>query len=142
MFAKAIRDRQYMTFVDALQQRFGCLMGALLLLINLVASFLYIATILLALGSTVSVVLDVGLVPSTIGSVAIVVFYTFFGGLKSVAYTDIVQLPCILIGLVSKIIYRDFTSHNLIPWAFPKKAEGALEKSASPGNEVVPHSPL
>ena len=104
MFAKTIRERNYITFVDALQQRFGLLMGVIVLLISVLGSILYIASILLSLGSTVSVVLDIGLIPSTIASAAIVVLYTFFGGLKSVAYTDIVQLPCIAIGLVSKYL--------------------------------------
>ena len=33
-------------------------------------------------------------------SAAIAVSYTLVGGLSSVAYTDIVQLVCVLIGLV------------------------------------------
>ena len=33
-------------------------------------------------------------------SAAIAVFYTLFGGLLSVAYTDVIQLICIFIGLV------------------------------------------
>lgn len=34
-------------------------------------------------------------------SACIAVAYTLFGGLYSVAYTDVVQLFCILLGLVS-----------------------------------------
>lgn len=38
---------------------------------------------------------------SVIISALIAVFYTFSGGLYAVAYTDVVQLFCIFIGLVS-----------------------------------------
>lgn len=34
-------------------------------------------------------------------SAVVAVVYTFLGGLRSVAYTDIVQLVCIAVGLVS-----------------------------------------
>lgn len=37
-------------------------------------------------------------------SALIAVMYTWIGGLYSVAYTDVVQLGCILIGLVSNLV--------------------------------------
>ena len=40
---------------------------------------------------------------SIIISAIVVVVYTLFGGLYSVAYTDVVQLFCIFVGLVLKI---------------------------------------
>jgi solute carrier family 5 (high affinity choline transporter), member 7 len=39
---------------------------------------------------------------SILVSAIVVVIYTLFGGLYSVAYTDVVQLFCISIGLVSR----------------------------------------
>ena len=39
-------------------------------------------------------------------SALIAIFYTWVGGLYSVAYTDVVQLGCILLGLV-----RGFCHH-------------------------------
>lgn len=38
---------------------------------------------------------------SIISSACIALFYTLFGGLYSVAYTDVIQLFCIFLGLVS-----------------------------------------
>ena len=38
-------------------------------------------------------------------SALIAIFYTWVGGLYSVAYTDVVQLGCILLGLVSKFVF-------------------------------------
>jgi len=52
------------------------------------------------LGGTVSVIIDLDQKLSIIISAAIAVLYTLLGGLYSVAYTDVVQLMCIFIGLV------------------------------------------
>ena len=51
-------------------------------------------------GATLKVILDIDLKLSIIISAAIALLYTLMGGLYSVAYTDIVQLICIFIGLV------------------------------------------
>lgn len=40
---------------------------------------------------------------SIIISAAVAVTYTLFGGLYSVAYTDVIQLACVLFGLVLDI---------------------------------------
>jgi len=39
-------------------------------------------------------------------SALIAVMYTWIGGLYSVAYTDVVQLGCILVGLVKKYLNK------------------------------------
>ena len=41
---------------------------------------------------------------AVIGSALIAVFYTWVGGLYSVAYTDVVQLGCIFLGLVRNTV--------------------------------------
>ena len=51
-------------------------------------------------GATLSVILELDTHISIIVSACIAVFYTLFGGLYSVAYTDVVQLICIFVGLV------------------------------------------
>lgn len=52
------------------------------------------------LGGTISVIMDIDDRISIIISAIVVVVYTLFGGLYSVAYTDVVQLFCIFVGLV------------------------------------------
>ena len=47
-------------------------------------------------------------------SALIAVCYTWIGGLYSVAYTDVVQLGCIAIGLVIKILKDSCNSTNHI----------------------------
>lgn len=56
---------------------------------------------LFLLGATISVIIDVDVNASVIVSALIAILYTLVGGLYSVAYTDVVQLFCIFIGLVS-----------------------------------------
>ena len=56
--------------------------------------------IYLALGATLAIILMVPLDPAVVISALIAVFYTWIGGLYSVAYTDVVQLGCIAFGLV------------------------------------------
>ena len=55
----------------------------------------------IVVGATLSVILELDTRISIIVSACIAVFYTLFGGLYSVAYTDVVQLICIFVGLVS-----------------------------------------
>lgn len=51
-------------------------------------------------GATLSVIIELDQATSVILSCCIAVFYTIFGGLASVAYTDVIQLFAIFIGLV------------------------------------------
>ena len=59
-------------------------------------------------GATLSVVLNMDVKLAVILSAVIAVAYTLFGGLYAVAYTDVVQLGCIFIGLVSAIHFHFF----------------------------------
>jgi high affinity choline transporter 7 len=52
------------------------------------------------------VIIDVDVHASVIVSALIATLYTLVGGLYSVAYTDVVQLFCIFIGLVSETIHN------------------------------------
>ncbi len=51
-------------------------------------------------GATLAVIVNMDMNLSVILSALIAVAYTWIGGLYSVAYTDVVQLGCIIIGLV------------------------------------------
>ena len=43
---------------------------------------------------------------AVVSSALIAVFYTWVGGLYSVAYTDVVQLGCIFVGLVTSLLQK------------------------------------
>lgn len=96
-----MRQQGYVTMLDPLQDAFGERMGGLLFLPALCGEVFWAAGILAALGATLAVIIDMDQGTSVILSACIAVFYTLFGGLYSVAYTDVIQLFCIFIGLVS-----------------------------------------
>ena len=87
--------------LDPFQEKYGPKMGGLLFIPPLLGEIFWSASILTALGASISVVIDLDNTTSIIVSGAIAVFYTLCGGLYSVAYTDVVQLICIFVGLVS-----------------------------------------
>ncbi|KAF4086683.1 hypothetical protein AMELA_G00087150 [Ameiurus melas] len=98
-FAKPMRSKGYVTMLDPFQQLYGKRMGGLLFIPALMGEIFWSAAILSALGATLSVIVDININLSVIISALIAIFYTLVGGLYSVAYTDVVQLFCIFIGL-------------------------------------------
>uniref|UniRef100_A0AAY4BM02 High affinity choline transporter 1 n=1 Tax=Denticeps clupeoides TaxID=299321 RepID=A0AAY4BM02_9TELE len=98
-FAKPMRSRGYVTMLDPFQQLYGKRMGGLLFIPALMGEIFWSAAILSALGATLSVIVDINMNMSVVISALIAIFYTLVGGLYSVAYTDVVQLFCIFVGL-------------------------------------------
>nr|XP_037276825.1 high-affinity choline transporter 1-like [Rhipicephalus microplus] len=99
LFAVKMRNAGYKTMLDPFQKHFGARMGGLLFLPALCGEVFWSAAILAALGATVEVILEFERRESVIASACIALFYTFTGGLYSVAYTDVVQLVAIFFGL-------------------------------------------
>ena len=66
-------------------------------------------------GASLAIIIDLNLNSAVIMSAMIAFMYTWIGGLYSVAYTDVVQLACIAIGLVRKlrILYYNCL-HNMV----------------------------
>ena len=101
LFARRMRREGYVTMIDPFQRKYGERMGGLLFIPALLGEIFWTAAILSALGATISVIIGMDNTTSIIVSAIVVVVYTLFGGLYSVAYTDVVQLFCIFAGLVS-----------------------------------------
>ncbi|CAF1365430.1 unnamed protein product [Adineta ricciae] len=100
LFAQPMRNAGYVTMLDPFQRKYGQRMGGLLFIPALLGEVFWSAAILSALGATISVIFtDVSMTASIVISAAVVIVYTLFGGLYSVAYTDVVQLGFIFIGL-------------------------------------------
>jgi high affinity choline transporter 7 len=55
----------------------------------------------LFLGATLTVILRIPITEAVVLSACVAVFYTLIGGLYAVAYTDVIQLCSIMVGLVS-----------------------------------------
>jgi len=111
LFAKPMRSAGYVTMLDPLQNKLGQRMGGLLYIPALMGEMFWSAAILSALGSTLAVILNMDNKVSIIVSAAIAVSYTLMGGLYSVAYTDVVQLFCIFIGLWLAVPYAYTNEH-------------------------------
>ena len=56
------------------------------------------------IGATISIILNINMHVAIILSAVTTVAYTFTGGLWAVAYTDVVQLVCIVIGMVRLLL--------------------------------------
>ncbi|GIY57527.1 high-affinity choline transporter 1 [Caerostris extrusa] len=109
----------YVTMLDPFQDLFGSRMGGLLFIPALCGEVFWSAAILAALGATVSVIIDMDNNTSIILSACIALFYTLFGGLYSVAYTDVIQLFCIFIGLLSVVYSYQMHGAYLTEWLLP-----------------------
>ncbi|CAL1292309.1 unnamed protein product [Larinioides sclopetarius] len=119
-FANKMREEGYVTMLDPFQDLFGSRMGGLLFIPALCGEVFWSAAILAALGATVSVIIDMDNNTSIILSACIALFYTLFGGLYSVAYTDVIQLFCIFIGLF--VLFQWLC----IPFSLTNSAVGSL----------------
>lgn len=98
-FAEKMRTSGYVTMLDPFQIKYGERMGGLLYLPALLGEVFWSAAVLSALGATLAVILELDTNISIIVSACIAIFYTLFGGLYSVAYTDVLQLFFIFFGL-------------------------------------------
>ncbi|XP_034971920.1 high affinity choline transporter 1 [Zootoca vivipara] len=98
-FAKPMRSKGYVTMLDPFQQIYGKRMGGLIFIPAVMGEMFWAAAIFSALGATISVIIDVNINISVGISALIATLYTLVGGLYSVAYTDVVQLFCIFLGL-------------------------------------------
>ncbi|XP_048763868.2 high-affinity choline transporter 1-like [Ostrea edulis] len=98
-FARKMREQGYVTMLDPFTQTYGERMGGLIYIPALLGEVFWSGAILAALGSTLRVIIGLSHEVSIISSACVAVFYTLFGGLYSVAYTDVVQIICIFVGL-------------------------------------------
>ncbi|XP_065292429.1 high-affinity choline transporter 1-like isoform X2 [Dermacentor albipictus] len=119
LFAVKMRKAGYKTMLDPFQQHFGARMGCLLFLPALCGEVFWSAAILAALGATVEVIMDFERTQSVVASACIALFYTFTGGLYSVAYTDVIQLLAIFLGLWLSVPFAMF--HEAVgPISYPR----------------------
>lgn len=99
LFAEKMRQEKYVTMLDPFDHKYGSVMAGFLYIPALLGEIFWSAAILSALGASLTVILHLTQTISVIVSACIAVFYTLIGGLYSVAYTDVVQLCCIFVGL-------------------------------------------
>src|SRR5688500_5331897 len=98
-FARRMRALEFHTLIDPFEARFGPAWAVVLSLPAVLAEMFWSAELLVALGSTFGVMLDIDLVTAIVFSAVVVTLYTTVGGMWAVAYTDAFQLVLVGIGL-------------------------------------------
>jgi solute carrier family 5 (high affinity choline transporter), member 7 len=104
-FARRMRALEYHTLIDPFEARFGARWAVVLAMPAVLAEMFWSAELLVALGSTFGVVLDLDLTTGIVISAAVVTLYTMAGGMWAVAYTDAFQLALVGIGLAVALPY-------------------------------------
>ncbi len=99
IFARPMRAAGYTTLLDPFAARYDRRVAAVLFLPALLGEVFWAAAILLALGTTFATVFELPFQTSVIVSAVVAIAYTLCGGLWSVAWTDVVQLALIVLGL-------------------------------------------
>ncbi len=109
LFAKPMRRFEYSTMVDPFEARFGKGWAAVLSIPAVLGELFWSGALLVALGSTFGLLLNMDLRWAIVLAATVVTFYTLVGGMWSVAYTDAFQLLLVPLGLLIAL-----------PWALPK----------------------
>jgi len=98
-FAGVMRRHGFMTLIDPFEARFGKRWAAVLFLPALAGELFWSAELLVAVGSTFGVLLDMNLTTAIVLAAVVTTAYTMIGGMWSVACTDVFQLSIVAIGL-------------------------------------------
>ncbi|WP_163539592.1 sodium:solute symporter family protein [Gracilibacillus sp. YIM 98692] len=98
-YARKMRRYEFMTIIDPLEQRYGKKLAGVLYIPALLGELFWSAAILTALGTTFGTILGIDFQTSIILSGVIAIAYTVLGGMWAVAYTDLIQLVILIVGL-------------------------------------------
>jgi high affinity choline transporter 7 len=99
-FARRMRRLGFTTLIDPFESRFGKGWAAVLFIPAMLAEVFWSAELLVAIGSSIDVLLGLRLTLAILLAALVVTIYTMVGGLWSVAYTDVVQLGLVALGLM------------------------------------------
>ena len=110
-----MRALEFHTLIDPFEARFGAKWAVVLALPAVLAEMFWSAELLVALGSTFGVVLDLNLTTGIVISAAVVTLYTMAGGMWAVAYTDAFQLLLVGVGLAAALPFALSAAGGLEP---------------------------
>src|SRR5262245_35201912 len=102
-FAKKMRREGFTTLIDPFEVRFGRRWAAVLFVPAMLGEAIWSASLLVAIGATFGVILNMDMTSAILMSAVVVTAYTMVGGMWSVAYTDVFQLALIPIGLLAAL---------------------------------------
>ncbi|KAA8579478.1 hypothetical protein FQN60_006571 [Etheostoma spectabile] len=98
-FAKPMRENNYVSMMDPFQRKYGKALTAALAIVPVIVEIIWVPGLLISLGATMSVILELPFSVCVWISAAVAIIYTVLGGLYSVAYTDVIQLSLVLVSL-------------------------------------------
>ena len=103
-YAKKMREMNYTTMLDPLNQRFGKEGAAILYIPALLGEIFWTGAIMVALGATIAIILGINTGAGIIITAAVTIGYTVISGLWAVAYTDIFQLGIVIVFLTMAVL--------------------------------------
>ncbi|XP_054479797.1 high-affinity choline transporter 1-like isoform X2 [Anoplopoma fimbria] len=98
-FAKPMRENNYISMMDPFQRKYGKGLTAALAVVPVMTEVVWIPGLLISLGATMSVVIDLPFSVCVWISAVVAIIYTVLGGLYSVAYTDVIQISLVFLSL-------------------------------------------
>lgn len=105
-FNRKLYKFNFLTIGDYFKYRYNILISTFLSFVIIISYFGWVAAQLLALGLVISMIIPgISLTWAILLSSAIVLAYTFFGGMYSIAILDTVQSVVIIFGLFATLVY-------------------------------------
>uniref|UniRef100_A0A3Q2XKA3 High-affinity choline transporter 1-like n=1 Tax=Hippocampus comes TaxID=109280 RepID=A0A3Q2XKA3_HIPCM len=95
--AKPMRDRKYVTMMDPFHDKYGKVISGVFSVALMLTDLVWVPSTLM--GASMSVILDLPYTHCIWISATVSIIYTLLGGLISVAYTDVVQLTLMFVGM-------------------------------------------
>ncbi|MBM4067963.1 MAG: sodium:solute symporter [Planctomycetes bacterium] len=102
-FAKTMRRLEFTTLIDPFEVRFGKHWAAVLFVPAMLGEVIWSASLLVAIGATLAIVLGLDQATAILVSAIVVTTYTVIGGMWSVAWTDAIQLAMIPVGMLAAL---------------------------------------
>jgi Na+/proline symporter len=99
-FARTYRRSERVTHVEFYEARIGNFAGVIAGCVGLIAGSIWLGAVLFAFGVVFETLTGLPAAVGILGGTLVIVFYTMLGGLKAVAATDVLQMVCIMIGVL------------------------------------------
>jgi solute:Na+ symporter, SSS family len=104
-FARMMRRGGYLTLVDFFDIRFGKKMGFASAIVLVIAEIGWVGAQLVAFGTILQIFTGLPLAYGIIISCAVLILYTYLGGMWSVTLTDVVQMVILIVGILVILPY-------------------------------------
>lgn len=124
LLAKKLRERAYMTLADFFADRFGYRIEKAAVFILVPSTLTWTAAQILAFGHLLTAVLGLPVNICLAIAVAVVVFYSSFGGFMGSVYTDLLQALVLIVGMLALLFFS-------LPYLHENSLQTLLSNSAA-----------